>query len=63
MVKLDTLLKFGSLAFNVAQDEKVRELLKIAHNGAKRRGFYDPPIVPRTPAGHGGSPYWPPHRW
>ncbi|GMA62082.1 hypothetical protein NZD89_20325 [Alicyclobacillus fastidiosus] len=59
-MKIDTLIKFGSLAFNVAQDEKFRELLKIAHNGAKRRGFYDRPIVPQyDPRLQTGNPYWP----
>jgi hypothetical protein len=38
-MKIDTMLKLGSLAFGGAQDEKVRELLNPAHNGAKRRGF------------------------
>ncbi|KPV44838.1 hypothetical protein AN477_05345 [Alicyclobacillus ferrooxydans] len=46
-MKLDTVIKLGSLAFGVAQDDRIRQLLKIAHNGAKRRGFYDVgPIVP-----------------
>ncbi len=41
-MKVDTVLKFGSLAFGVAQDERLRELFKIAHNGAKRRGWLPP---------------------
>lgn len=58
-MKFGTIIKLGSLAFNVAQDEKVRELLKITHNGAKRRGFYDPPTVPQyDPRLHTGNPYW-----
>ncbi|MCL6442942.1 MAG: hypothetical protein K6T83_05715 [Alicyclobacillus sp.] len=54
-MKLDTIIRFGSLAFNVAQDDKVRELLKLAHNGAKRRGLFDPPIIP--PAYPPSMPY------
>ncbi|MCL6452121.1 MAG: hypothetical protein K6T78_00665 [Alicyclobacillus sp.] len=60
-MKLDTVIKLGSLAFSVAQDEKVRELLKLAHNGAKRRGLFDPPIVPPMPPGP--MPYHPPTGW
>ncbi|QSO46053.1 hypothetical protein [Alicyclobacillus mengziensis] len=55
-MKLDTVIKLGSLAFGVAQDDRLRELLKIAHHGAKRRGFFDvgpivPPPGPHTPYG------------
>jgi hypothetical protein len=54
-VKLDTVIKLGSLAFGVAQDDRLRELLKIAHHGAKRRGLFDVgPIVP-PPGQH--APY------
>lgn len=42
MVQINTFLKLGSLAFNVAQDEKVRELATIIHQGAKRRGLFAP---------------------
>ncbi len=61
-MKIDTLIKFGSLAFNVAQDEKVRELLKIAHNGAKRRGLFSPPPISNSRP-HIGNSYWPYNRW
>lgn len=59
-VKLDTVIKFGSLAFGAAQDERIRELIKMAHNGAKRRGLYDvgpivPPPGPYAPYGHPGT--------
>ncbi|MCL6593791.1 MAG: hypothetical protein K6T31_07420 [Alicyclobacillus sp.] len=43
-----TFVKFGSLAFEVAQDKKVRELASLVHRGAKRRGLLGPP--PRPPA-------------
>lgn len=33
-MKLDTVIKFDSLAFNVAQDEKIRELWKMARTDA-----------------------------
>jgi hypothetical protein len=64
-MKLDTLIKFGSLALNVAQDEKVRELLRITHNGAKRRGFFDSHIVPpaHSPRRHANDPYGPHRPW
>ncbi|MCL6593057.1 MAG: hypothetical protein K6T31_03700 [Alicyclobacillus sp.] len=59
-MRLDTFLKFGSLVFNVAQDERVRELVSMARRGAKRRGWWpQPPLIP--PPG----PAWqqrPPHR-
>lgn len=43
-LKMNTVIKFGSLAFDVASDDKVRELLGLVHNGAKRRGFYGQPL-------------------
>ncbi|MBX6354062.1 MAG: hypothetical protein IRZ10_12125 [Thermoflavifilum sp.] len=43
-MRLDTLIKLGSLAFSVAQDDKVRELLRITHRGMKRRGWMSPPL-------------------
>lgn len=42
-MKLNTFIKLGSLAFGVARDEKVRQLMKMAHGGAKRRGLLNPP--------------------
>jgi hypothetical protein len=39
-VQLNTMIKLGSLAFNVANDEKVRQLAGMVHHGAKRRGLY-----------------------
>ncbi|GMA62440.1 hypothetical protein NZD89_22010 [Alicyclobacillus fastidiosus] len=42
-MKLNTFVKLGSLAFGVARDEKVQELFKMAHKGAKRRGLLQPP--------------------
>ncbi|MCL6627813.1 hypothetical protein [Alicyclobacillus shizuokensis] len=41
-MRLDTLVKVGSLAFEVAQDERVREMLTMMYNGAKRRGLMAP---------------------
>lgn len=58
-MKLDTFIKLGSLAFHVAQDEKVRELVKIAHQGAKRRGLFAPPPPPPTPAQRPHIPFAP----
>ncbi|KPV45696.1 hypothetical protein [Alicyclobacillus ferrooxydans] len=65
-MKLDTVIKLGSLAFNVAQDEKIRELWKLAHGGAKRRGLFDPPIVPLPPQNrkpYSNQSYWPRRPW
>ncbi|WP_067931855.1 hypothetical protein [Alicyclobacillus kakegawensis] len=41
-MRLDTLVKVGSLAFEVAKDERVREMLTMVYNGAKRRGLMAP---------------------
>jgi hypothetical protein len=38
-MKLDTVVKFGSLAFEIAKDEKVREMVTMVHHGARRRGL------------------------
>lgn len=58
-MQLDTFLKLGSLAFGVAQDEKVRELAGLIHNGAKRRGVFapwpGPGQVPSSAAGGEGN--------
>lgn len=42
---MNTFIKVGSLAFNVAQDEKVQELFSMLHQGAKRRGLYAPEMM------------------
>lgn len=42
-MQFNSIIKFGSLAFDVASDEKLRELLGLVHNGAKRRGFIGVP--------------------
>jgi hypothetical protein len=53
-LQMNTFLKVGSLAFNVAQDEKVRELFTMIHQGAKRRGLFaegailPPDMVPKN---------------
>lgn len=47
-MRVNTVIKLGSLAFNVAQDEKVRELLTMVHTGVKRRGLLAPHIVPQN---------------
>ncbi|MCF8565887.1 hypothetical protein LLE49_14270 [Alicyclobacillus tolerans] len=58
-MKFDTLIKLGSLAFGVAQDDKVQELFKMAHKGAKRRGIFNPSTgAPRHDA-HGPIPFRP----
>lgn len=65
-MKIDTFIKLGSLAFNVARDEKVRELIKLAHNGAKRRGFFEPSMIPPNHTGpyhHPGRPQWTRRPW
>jgi len=49
-MKLNTVIRLGALAFNVAQDDKVRELATIIHHGAKRRGIIAPVQAPRPPA-------------
>lgn len=48
-MQFNTLMKLGSLAFNVANDEKVRQLAGIVHHGAKRRGLYQPYGYPQGP--------------
>ncbi len=45
-MQADTILKFGSLALGVAQDEKIRELATMIHKGAKRRGMFGPQMLP-----------------
>jgi hypothetical protein len=50
-VQLNTLIRVGSLAFNVAQDEKVQELFTIVHKGAKRRGIIGAMQPPAAPSG------------
>ncbi|WP_157785473.1 hypothetical protein [Alicyclobacillus hesperidum] len=42
-MKLGRFIKLGTLAFDVARDERVQELVRMAHNGAKRRGLLQPP--------------------
>lgn len=56
-VKIDTLIKLGSLAFGVARDEKVQELFKIAHKGAKRRGLLELPPPPQTYSNQSRVPF------
>jgi hypothetical protein len=48
LVQVNTLIRLGALAFNVAQDQKVQELFTMIHKGAKRRGIIGP--VPNLPA-------------
>jgi hypothetical protein len=38
-VQVNTIIRLGALAFNVAQDDKVQELFTMIHKGAKRRGI------------------------
>lgn len=45
-MQIGTLVKLGSLAFGVVNDEKVQSLWKMAHSGAKRRGLLQPPQQP-----------------
>ncbi len=47
-MKLDTVLKAGSLAFSVANDDTVRELFSMVHKGAKRRGLIGVPLAPQA---------------
>lgn len=47
-MKLDTVLKVGSLAFSVANDDSVRELFSMVHKGAKRRGLIGVPLAPQA---------------
>lgn len=62
-MKVNTLLKAGSLFFNVAQDDKIRELVKIAHNGAKRRGLFDGwQQTPAQPQKQSRIPFSPPYQ-
>jgi len=43
-MQFNTFVRLGGLAFNVAQDDKVRELFTMVHKGAKRRGIYGQPL-------------------
>ncbi len=43
MVQMNTLIKVGSLAFDVAQDEKIRALATMVHHGGRRRGLWGQP--------------------
>ncbi len=55
-MQFDTILKLGSLAFGVAQDEKVRELATMIHQGGKRRGMWGAPgqmAIPHKPGTSG----------
>jgi len=47
-MQLSSIVKAGSLFFNVIRDEKVRELVKITSNGVRRRGLLtpEPPPMP-----------------
>lgn len=38
-MKLNSFIKFGGLAFDVANDERVKQLAGMVHNGARRRGL------------------------
>lgn len=59
-MQLDSFLKFGSLAFDVANDEKVRSLMGMVHSGARRRGFIGPWQQVAAPSGTGKQPdHWP----
>lgn len=51
MMKVNTVIKLGTLAFGVVRNEKVQELFKMAHSGAKRRG-----IIGQFQGSSGGSP-------
>lgn len=48
-MQFNTVLKVGGLAFDVAQDEKVRELVTMVHKGAKRRGLIGPMVPQAAP--------------
>ncbi len=50
-MQLDTVLKVGSLAFSVAQDDHVRELFSMVHKGARRRGLIGAMPPPQSQAG------------
>ncbi|MDQ0189968.1 hypothetical protein JI721_10180 [Alicyclobacillus cycloheptanicus] len=42
-MQMNTIIKLGSLAFDVAQDEKIRQLATMVHHGARRRGLLGVP--------------------
>lgn len=56
-MQMNTMLKLGSLALNVAQDDRVKELFTMVHKGAKRRGMIGamPPMIPPQ-SGHSSIP-------
>lgn len=49
-MRANTIMRLGSLALDVAQDAKVRELATIIHKGAKRRGLFANQTLPSVPA-------------
>lgn len=57
-MQFNSIIKFGGLAFDVASDEKVRQLAGMVHNGARRRGFFSPP-----PLNPGSAAQTPPSHW
>lgn len=59
-MKLDSFIKFGGLAFDIAQDEKVRTFFTMLHQGMKRRGLIHP-VTP--PALHAPPHPYPPAHW
>ncbi|WP_166669010.1 hypothetical protein [Alicyclobacillus sacchari] len=59
-MRLQSIIKFGGLAFDIASDEKVQQLAGMVHSGAKRRGLLQPWMPPAQ--GHPHMPY-PPAHW
>lgn len=47
-MQMSTLVKVGSLAFDVAQDEKIRQLATMVHHGGRRRGLWGQPATTQS---------------
>ncbi|GMA62358.1 hypothetical protein NZD89_21650 [Alicyclobacillus fastidiosus] len=60
-MQLNTIIKLGSLAFDVASDQKVRELAGLVHQGARRRGLIG--AVPNAQAQAQTAPVGAPSHW
>jgi hypothetical protein len=66
-VQFNSFIKFGSLAFDVANDEKVRQLFGMTYHGARRRGLIGqgqsmhPQMLQQMapPAGQTHPAHWP----
>jgi|GEM_PF-6350349 len=50
-MQLNTLVRLGSLAFDIAQDENVQDLVGMVHRAGKRRGLWAQPAPVTSSSG------------